>query len=501
MMRKPQTTRPPYKEPSLENGKISLAKTLSNLDVLALGFGAMIGFGWVVLTDSWLLDAGTGGAAIAFIVGGFIMAIVGLTYSELTAAMPKAGGAQNFILRAMGPHPAFIGSWAIVGCYITIVAFEAVAIPNTAEYIFPGLSQIPLWEIAGFEVNLTWALVGVGCAVVLTWINILGVKVAGVIQTWVVIFLLIIGIMLITGAFVGGEVGNMEPWFTPGVGGFFAVMVVVPFMYVGFDVIPQSAEEVKVPPYQIGKLVVISVMMATAWYVLVILASSSALPLSALESVNIATADAMGNMFNSEIMAKVLIAGGIAGILTSWNSLLIGASRMIFAMGRTGMIPAWFAKLHPKYKTPINALLLIGVLSAIAPFFGHAMLGWAVDSGSPMIVITYILVSLSFVLLRKKEPDMARPMRVGGSGNFGVVIGIVAVVLCIGLFSLYMPGMPAAMGWQPWIIFGSWWILGAFYYYRLPKGVRAGEDIEERLARAMRSRERQRITSTRVEKH
>src|SRR5690625_4925974 len=103
---------------------VSLVRTLSNKDVLALGFGAMIGFGWVVLTKGWLLDAGPGGAALAFLVGGIIMALVGLVYAELTSAMPKAGGAHNFILRARGPRGAFIGSWGFIGGYVTIITFE-----------------------------------------------------------------------------------------------------------------------------------------------------------------------------------------------------------------------------------------------------------------------------------------------------------------------------------------------------------------------------------------
>lgn len=481
--------------------QISLAKTLSNKDVLALGFGAMIGFGWVVLTKGWLLDAGPGGASLAFLVGGIIMAFVGLVYAELTSAMPKAGGAHNFILRARGPHGAFIGSWGFIGGYVTIIAFEAVAVPNTIEYIWPNINHVPLWTIAGFEVHLTWALIGVVTAIVLTWINIRGTKVAGMVQTFVVLFLLLVGIMLITGAFTGGEARNLEPLFTPGVTGFFAVMIAVPFLFVGFDVIPQSAEEANVPPRQVGRLVVISVIMATLWYIMVIFASALGLSGEQLENSHLATADAVFNMFNSQAAANILIAGGLAGILTTWNSLLIGASRMIYALSRTGMLPKRLAKLHPVYKTPVNALLMLGAISAVAPFFGSAMLDWLVESGSPMIVITYMLVSVSFVILRRREPQMPRPLRVGGKGRGGELIGWFAIILTIALLIQYLPGMPAQLSWQPWVIFLAWWAAGAFFYYRLPRGIRAGEDVEERLIRAVQERERQRITSARVEKH
>jgi amino acid transporter len=468
----------------------SLKKVLGRLDVLALGFGAMIGFGWVVLTGGWLESAGTMGAVTAMVAGGIIMGVVGLTYAELCAAMPKAGGEHNYIMRAMGARPSFIGSWAIIGGYVTIVAFEAVALPRTVQYIFPDLSQVRLWNVAGFDVHLTWALVGSLAAVIITGINIRGVKEAGIVQTFVVLFLLAIGLVMIAGAFVGGDTSNMEPFFTGGLTGFFAVLVVVPFLFIGFDVIPQSAEEVHIPARQIGKLVVVSVILATIWYVMVILTTSSAMPAGELVKTDIATADAVGAMFGSDIMAQVLIAGGIAGILTSWNSLLLGASRLMFSLARSGMLPAWFARLHPKYGTPHNALLFIGALSFLAPFFGVEMLVWLVDSGAPSIVLAYTLVALSFLILRRREPGMDRPLRIGGTGKSGILIGVAAAVLGIGLFSLYMPGMPAQLGPEPWILFGLWWIIGLVLLFRIPAGIKAGPDVEEQVLARVRHRQR-----------
>ncbi|MDJ0348613.1 APC family permease [Cryobacterium sp. PH29-G1] len=461
---------------------------LGNRDALALGFGAMIGFGWVVLTGGWINEAGTMGAVTAMIAGGVIMGIVGLTYAELTAAMPKAGGEHNFLLRAMGPRWSFIGSWAITGGYVTIVAFEAVALPRTAGYLFTDLSHIPIWQIAGEQVYLTWALVGAVAAVVITGINIRGVKLAGVVQTFVVLFLLIIGAMLVFGSFTGGSTTHMQPFFTGGMGGFFAVLVVVPFLFVGFDVIPQSAEEVNVAPRQIGKLVVIAVILATIWYVMIVLTTSSSMSASDIGQTDIATADAMGALFGSDVMAKVLIAGGIAGILTSWNSLLLGASRLMFSMARSGMLPGWFGKLHPKFRTPTNALYFIGALSFLAPFFGTQMLGWLVDSGAPSIVIAYILVAIAFVMLRRREPKMDRPLRIGGKGNGGIVIGVAAAALCLALLSLYLPGMPAALSVEPWLLFGLWWVGGVFFYLRIPGGIAPGHDAEERLLESLGSR-------------
>lgn len=477
-----------HKKPGPGGEEASLLRALGSWDTLAIGFGAMIGFGCVVLTGGWLEEAGTLGAVAAFAAGGVIMVLVGLTYSELVSSMPLAGGEHNYVMRAMGARWAFICSWAITGGYITIVAFEAVALPRTALYLFPGLKQVKLWEVAGSEVFLSWALVGAGAAILLTVLNILGIKLASAAQTFAVVFLLVIGLLLITGSFVGGETANFKPLFTGGMSGFVTVLVVVPFLFVGFDVIPQSAEEVKIPPRQIGKLVVISVVLAALWYIMVVLTTASSMDVKELAGADLATADGMGALWGTDVMAKVLVAGGLAGIITSWNSFLIGSSRLIFAMGRSQMLPGWFGRLNPRFRTPMNALIFIGALSVVAPFFGEAMLGWLVDSGSPSIVIAYFLVAVAFLLLRRSEPTMERPMRVGGRGNGGIVIGVLAAVLCLGLTSLYLPGMPASLDAAPWILFGLWWVGGLFFFLRIPGGIKAGPAAEERLAEKLARR-------------
>lgn len=484
------TRTPPAQAAPRASGEPGLKKVLNHWDTLAIGVGAMIGFGWVVLTGGWITTAGPLGAAAAMAVGGAIMAVVGLTYSELVSAMPRAGGEHNYLLRAMGARWSFVGSWAIAGGYITIVAFEAVALPETALYLFPELNQVLLWEVAGSEVYLTWALVGVVAAVVITTINILGVKLAGVVQTFIVLFLFAIGALHLLGALTSGEPGNFEPLVSNGAAGFFGVLIVVPFMFVGFDVIPQAAEECNLPARRIGRYVVIAVLIAAAWYIMVILTTASGLSVNELAASDLATADAMGALFGSQTMANILIAGGIAGILTSWNSLLMGASRLLYAMAESGMLPRWFARLHPRYGTPVNALLFIGALSVLAPFFGSAMLGWLVDSGSPSIVIAYLLVGVAFVILRRREPQMDRPLRIGGRGNFGVVIGGASVLLCAGLLSLYLPGMPAGLGPAPWMLFGLWWVLGAAFLLRVPRGITPGADAEHELLAAVASRQK-----------
>ncbi|PSL00840.1 amino acid/polyamine/organocation transporter (APC superfamily) [Murinocardiopsis flavida] len=466
-----------------QNG--NFLRVLGRGDVLALAFGAMIGFGWVVLSGEFLNGAGSLGAALAFVIGGGIVCLVGLTYAELVSAMPKAGGEHNYALRGLGAHGGFVASWGIVLGYLTVVAFEAVALPETVLYLVPDLKAGYLWTIAGYDVYATWAAVGSVSAVLITALNYIGIRPASVFQMVAVLFLVAVGAALLLGSFVGGSAANMSPLFSGGVGGLVGVLVATPFLFVGFDVIPQSAEEIKLPYRQVGRILVISVACATAWYILIMLTVSSALSREGLKGAQLASADGMAALWGSQAMGNVLIIGGIAGILTSWNAFLIGASRLLYAMAVSGMVPAWFGRLHPKYRTPSNALLFLGGLSVLAPLFGDQMLSWLVNAGGINIVVAYAVVAMSFLALRRREPGMERPFRIPA----GAVVGGLALVLSLGLGSLYLPGMPAALSWPEWLIVGVWWLLGAVFMVRLPV-TSAGPDSEERLLARLAQRKR-----------
>ncbi len=246
-------------------------RVLGRWDVLSVAFGAMIGFGWIVLAGGFLDGAGTLGATLAFAIGGVIMALVGLTYAELVSAMPSAGGEHNYVLRGMGSRPALLTSWSLVLGYVSVVAFEAVALPQTLLYLAPDMLVGKLWTVADYDVYASWVAVGIVGALIITGLNYVGIRPAAVFQGFAVLFLLAVGALLLLGSVVGGEADNLQPLFTGGVAGIVGVLVAVPFLFVGFDVIPQSAEEIDLPFKQIGKLVVVAVVAAAVFYMLVML--------------------------------------------------------------------------------------------------------------------------------------------------------------------------------------------------------------------------------------
>ena len=436
-------------------------RVIRRKEVLALSFGAMIGWSWVALTGNWIDGAGSAGAMLAFLCGGIVVVFVGLTYAELAAAMPQAGGEHVYSYRALGATASFFCTWAILLGYVSVVAFEAVALPTVADYLVPGFSRGYLWTVAGWDVQFTWVLVGVVAAIAMTAINVLGIRTAARLQVLATALVLLVGILLLGGVVVNGDAANMQPMFTTGAKGLLGVLVMVPFMFVGFDVIPQSAEEIDIPFAEIGKLLMASIVMAVLWYIAMIWAVSIGLSDAERQVSELPTADASAAVLDGTWGGKLLVVGGIAGILTSWNAFLIGGSRAIYALARAGQLPASLGRLHPRYNTPYRAVLLIGSLSMVAPLFGRPALVWLVDAGGLGIVIAYAFVAWSFLMLRKHEPDMHRPYLV----RRGETVGWTALILSLAIAFLYLPGSPAALVWPyEWVIVFGWILLGVVMY-------------------------------------
>jgi len=432
-------------------------RVIKRKEVLALAFGAMIGWSWVALTGNWIASAGSVGAALAFAIGGVAVVLVGLTYAELASAMPQAGGEHVYSYRALGRTASFICTWAILLGYVSVVAFEAVALPTVVDYLVPGFSRGYLWTVAGWDVQFTWVLLGVIAAICMTVINILGIRTAARLQLLATVLVATGGILLIGGSAIAGSAQNMQPLFDNGLKGFLGVLVMVPFMFVGFDVIPQSAEEIDMPFSDIGRMLMVSIGLAVSWYVLIIFAVSMGLTADSRAISELPTADATVAVFAGAWAGKFLVIAGIGGILTSWNAFLIGGSRAIYALAHAGQLPAALGHLHPRYNTPYRAILLIGALSVCAPLFGRPALVWLVDAGGLGIVMAYAFVAASFLVLRRREPDMTRPYSV----KYAKSVGWAALLLSIAIALLYLPWSPAALIWPwEWLIVLGWALLG-----------------------------------------
>lgn len=335
----------------------------------------------------------------------------------------------------MGPTGSFVCTWAIVLGYVGVACFEACAFPTIISYLWPGFLKGYLYTVAGFDIYASWLIVAIIVAFCIMLINIVGAKTAAKLQTILTVIIGGAGILLIVASVINGTVDNLDGQMFAEVGG--------------------------------GGIVksILSVVLAVLFYAFVIIAVGLVMNAGAITAsqagTGLVTADAMALAFKTSVMAKVIIVGGMCGIITSWNSFMIGGSRAIYSMAESYMIPRVFAKLHPKHKTPINALILIGILTMLAPFAGRVMMVWICDAGNFGCCLAYCMVAISFLILRKKQPDMPRPYKVPA----GRLMGGVAVLMSGFMVVMYcIPGSGGTLILPEWGMVAAWSALGVVFF-------------------------------------
>lgn len=421
----------------------SFQRVLGRTDVLALAIGTMIGWGWVALTGTWIGVAGVFGSVFAFVVGGILFILIGNIYAELSAALPIAGGEIGFAYRALGYYFALFVGWAITFAYIGVAAWEGIAITSAMGYLLP-------------EISFPWFVVGILGAVGISVLNYFGTRPAIIFQVIITSAMILTGFLFLFTSVSFGSVANMELLFTDG-SGVMIVLLIVPSMLIGFDILPQFAEEMNIPPKQIGNILIFSIVLCTIWYIFIILGISFAAPLEVRNAGLVPVADSISFCLNSQTFGNIIIFGGILGIFSSWNGFMVAATRIIFAMGRAKMIAPVFGKLHPKYKTPSAAILLVGFICSVAPLFGEEALIWLVNVSSFEAVLSYLSISIAFIVIRKKEPGLDRPyfFRFGKPLAYCVIISLVLLLI------MYSPIGLGLLKWPyEWLIIFIWIVIG-----------------------------------------
>lgn len=432
-----------------------MQKSFGTKDVLAMAFGSMIGWGWIMLSGTWAREAGMLGAILAYGVCAILCICVGLVYAELTAAIPYTGGSVVFAFKSMGPRAAAVAGLATAFSYLGVAAWEGPAFASAIDYLVHVPQFGYLWTIRGYEVYISWALIAMAASVLITLVNIIGSKATAMFQTAATVGILIVGVLFIFGAVRFGSADNVEALFTTPAG-FMSVMLMGPAMFVGFDVIPQSAGEMNVPLKKIPGILVVSIIGAAMWYMLMIFSTCFSAPGSLLSGASIPVADAMAYAFQNPVWGKICIIGALLGILTSWNGFMFGAARCLYSMARAGLLPEVLGKIDPKHGTPRNAILFCGFISTFSCVLGKSALTWFVNASSFSVVLMYGISVLAFVLLRRNQPDMIRPYKISN----GKILGACAVLVVLFFLYLYLPFGPSSLDAVEWGMVIGWFLIG-----------------------------------------
>src|SRR5580704_1087632 len=215
---------------------ISLARRLRVVDYFTLGWGTMVGVGWLVVMDDWLLRGGTLGGVLGFAIGGALLLPIGYVYGQLVATIPDAAGEVAYTAKVFPRSVSFATGWMMTLAYFIVCPWEAVAVGRIASYIFPSLDTLELYRIAGRAVYLPHLVIGLSLTGLLTLLNYRGIRLSAIFQNWTSFGTLGLFVVFVAVGASKGSPQNFPPLFTRG--GFISVLLVlqiVPYYMTGFE--------------------------------------------------------------------------------------------------------------------------------------------------------------------------------------------------------------------------------------------------------------------------
>jgi basic amino acid/polyamine antiporter, APA family len=452
-----------------------LRRVLRAVDLLGIGIGAIIGTGIFVLTGVAAATNAGPAIAISFVISGIACALAALCYAELASVVPVAGSAYTFSYAALGELLAWIIGWDLILEFIIGAATVSV---GWSQYFTAALETVgltlPGWLTAapgaGGVANIPAAAIGL----ILTAVLVIGVRLSSTVTNVIVaIKLAVVLFFIIFGAFFV-RLANWTPFIPPhqpagagggglsqplitiltggtgafGISGVFAGAALVFFAYIGFDIVASGAEETRNPQRDMPIGILGSLLICSLLYVMVSLVMTGIVRYPLLN-----TAAPMATAFQAtgaSWAVGLVSLGAIAGLTTVILILMLGQTRVGFAMSRDGLLPVWFARVHPRFRTPYRITLVTGTLvAAIAAFTPIKALAEMTNIGT---LFAFVLVSAGVPVLRRARPDLHRAFRT----PLVPVIPVLAVLACTYL-------MLNLEGWT-WIRFGVWMVIGLVLY-------------------------------------
>jgi len=452
-----------------------LEKTLSPMQVWALALGSIVGWGCFVLPgDSFLPNSGPLAAVTGFAIGAILLCFVAIAYSYMIEYTPVAGGEYAYAYVGFGSTAAFICGWALVLGYTAIIAINISAMALLFRFLLPGVFEIgELYTIAGWSIYAGEVALMLCAVLVFGILNYRGVNFAGTFQV-ILAFMLSIGILALffgTISLETASLSNLNPLFAESRSPFLSVLsilAIAPFLFVGFDTVPQAAEEFSFNPNKARTIMVSAILWGALLYTLVTISVAIAIPypemLAKMEVLKASgmTAWATGEvskMAFGPIGAVVLACAVLGAVCTGINGFYLATTRLLLSMARGQILPSWFGDIHPRYHTPHKAILFTMAIVCLTPFCGRAVVGWIVDMSSVGTAIAYLFTCLAARRLLLGTPDIlnsGRRILVSNIGSF-------TAILCIGL--LVIPGSPAFIGVPSRWIMLAWIVLGVIFYY------------------------------------
>jgi APA family basic amino acid/polyamine antiporter len=443
---------------------LRLHRSLTIVEYFTFGFGTMVGVGWLVLIDDWLGRGGPLGAMLGFLVGGLLLLPIAFTYGRLVRDIQDAGAEIAYTEGVFSPGIGFAAGWTMVLAYAIVCPWEAVAIGNLLARVFPQLDAWPLYVIAGNTIYAPRVVLGLLLTALVTYVNLRGIRPSGVFQDITTFGLL--GLFVVFGALglARGSSANMHPLFArPGLGGAWLstilMLQIVPYFMVGFESVAKGSEEARAgfDPVNFSRAIYAAVIAGIVFYVAIIGVVSFVFPWQEMISNHFGTEAAFERAFASRTIAQVIVFAALLSLLKVFNGNYVAATRLLFAVGRRGLVHPSLARLHSRHGTPVTAIVLVSAVTVVASLLGDALLVPITEVGSLAAGVGWLSASLAY---------LAR-LRAAGRGLRSPVAWLaVAVSLAIILMKI-VPQVPGSFTLAEWASLALWSALGwAFWMAR-----------------------------------
>lgn len=455
-----------------------LRRSLGPWALTAMGIGAIIGTGIFVLTGVASATRAGPSITISFVVAGIVSALAALCYAEVSSKIPISGSAYTYTYATLGEFLAWIIGWDLVLEYALGAATVSIGwsgyftnILHQFGLTIPAVwANGPHWGLAGQAGVSGYAnLPAAGIILIITALLVRGTRESGAvngvivtIKLLIVAFFIIVGLQHITGANyhlpAGGPAG-LGGYFPFGWSGMLGGAAFIFFAYIGFDAVSTTAEEAKNPGRDLPFGIIMSLLVCTILYIIVVAILNGMVPFYKL---NVAFPVAFAMNYVGLPWASVVISlGAIAGLTTVLLVMMFGQSRIFYAMSRDGLIPPSFTRIHPTWRTPVFSTIFFGIcIAIIAALTPINIVGSLTNMGT---LAAFILVSIAVPILRNRHPDLKGAFSV----PFGpYVIPVLSAVTALGLIYYLRVGNPEFYHIPiVWFWFIVWLIIGLVFYF------------------------------------
>jgi len=435
-----------------------------------LGFGTIVGSAWLVVLSDWLRSAGPGGSMLAFGLGGLATASIAVCYATLARRYPYVGGEVVYALEVFGTGAAFAAGWFLTLMLIAACAFEGIAVATFVDAVAPGSLGGVLYRFAGEPVRIGAVTLGTAGALIITYMNIRGVRPAVRFQVTITAsFLALVLLVLLSGA-SQGALRNASPLFPsqaqPWWRGAAWIVATGPFWFYGFQAVLQAVEErsAGISVFQVGWLAVISVLLAATFYIVVIACTSVAAPWMHSAQAPIAATAALRSLFGGDWLVRLMLISAILSVIKTWNGAAFMASRILLAQARDDLLPSALGHIHPKYGSPWIAIALVGALNVAGIALGRGAMLRIAETSAMCIGVLFVMVC-GATLKAQALGELEQSGRVPG-GYPLACFALLSAVFMAGYGVLAPLWEESNSGHVPiqWVILGSWAVLGFAFW-------------------------------------